>query len=213
MNGDYYYDNNGSNAPPLPLSSVVNEIVATTQSAATGAVVAPWALLPVSMWHYLVYLDYSYTTYAQWQFDVMTASIMGSLFATVYRFVATPVLPPMVFDTSRNNNNNNGSKDSSSSSSPANIKTALLIAAFVAVKSLVRVQVPAECAAGGGGGALPLFCAEPLYSLAQQQQTPIGSVAADMGINLVEGLALFGGTALVMNSLLSKRWINSSSST
>jgi hypothetical protein len=108
-----------------------------------------------------------------------------------------------VFDTS---NSNSSSKDSS----PANIKTALLIAAFVAVKSLVRMQVPAECAAGGNA-ALPLFCAEPLYGLlAQQQQTPIGGAVADMGINMVEGLALFGGTALVMNSLLSKRWIKSS---
>jgi hypothetical protein len=156
----------------------------------------------------LIYLDYSYTTYAQWQFDLITASIMGSLFATVYRFVATPTT----------NSNADDSALSSTLSSPSLIKTSLMIAAFVAVKSLVRLQVPMECAAGTG--ALPLFCAEPLYDmltsgnglLPQPGSGTAGGLVTDIGIHLVEGLALFGGTAMIMNELLySKHWIQPSS--
>ena len=71
--------------------------------------------------------------------------------------------------------------------------------AAVLLRSVVRVTVPYECAAGKDQ---PLFCVDsaPLYMLNDK-------MTAEIAMNAVEGLAMFGVTALAMSWLLERNKI------
>ena len=71
--------------------------------------------------------------------------------------------------------------------------------AAVLLISVIRVTVPYECAAGKDQ---PLFCVEsaPLYMLND-------GMAAEIAMNAVEGLAMFGIVALAMSWLLERNAI------
>mmetsp|Transcript_113626 Transcript_113626/g.328113 ORF Transcript_113626/g.328113 Transcript_113626/m.328113 type:complete len:342 (-) Transcript_113626:77-1102(-) len=104
------------------------------QTALTGAVIGGLAVLPAQALHYLYIQDYTYTTYAQWEWDWIASVIQAALFANVYRFAVRQ-------DVVENE-----------------ILTSRLVWSLVFIKSLVRVTVTPDCAAFTW-----LLCAEPYY--------------------------------------------------
>ena len=162
-------------------------MVAYAQSAFVGAFVGTWSIFPFTAFHYLVFSDYAYTTFAQWEWDLIAASVQASCFAVLYRYA----LRLDVLDSSTANGQG---KDGRAEW----IQRKVTLAA-VLLRSVVRVTVPYECAAGKDQ---PLFCVDsaPLYVLND-------GMAAEMAMNAVEGLAMFGMTALAMSWLLERNKI------
>lgn len=149
-------------------------ILAYVQSAIVGAFVGTWSVFPFTAFHYLVFSDYTYTTFAQWEWDMIAASVQASCFAVIYRYA-------MRLDTDNKW-----------------IQRKVTLAA-VLLRSVVRVTVPYECAAGKDQ---PLFCVDsaPLFMLNDR-------MTAEIAMNAVEGLAMFGVTALAMSWLLERNKI------
>jgi hypothetical protein len=141
------------------------KVVTLSQTAIVGAVIGTLCVLPVTAFHYLSFQDYSYTTYAQWEWDLIAASIQAALFANVYR---TSI--GRDFDNTTVTNR--------------------LLAAFIIVKSLVRISVGPDCASYSF-----LYCAEPFYIVDDQ-------MALTLLVNLAESIALFYPVATVLRSLL-----------
>ena len=156
------------------LPSGVQNSVAYFQSAIVGAFVGTWSIFPFTAFHYLVFSDYTYTSFAQWEWDLIAASVQASCFAVIYRY-AMRLEPDNKW-----------------------IQRKVALAA-VLLRSVVRVTVPYECAAGKDQ---PLFCvdAAPLYMLND-------GMAAEIAMNAVEGLAMFGIVALAMSWLLERNAI------
>ena len=156
------------------LPSGVQNSVAYFQSAIVGAFVGTWSIFPFTAFHYLVFSDYTYTSFAQWEWDLIAASVQASCFAVIYRY-AMRLEPDNKW-----------------------IQRKVALAA-VLLRSVVRVTVPYECAAGKDQ---PLFCvdAAPLYMLND-------GMAAEIAMNAVEGLAMFGIVALAMSWLLERNVI------
>ena len=148
--------------------------VAYVQSAIVGAFVGTWSIFPFTAFHYLVFSEYDYTSFAQWEWDLIAASVQASCFAVIYRYAMR--LEP----------------DNKWIQRKVTLAPVLLI-------SVIRVTVPYECAAGKDQ---PLFCvdAAPLYMLND-------GMAAEITMNAVEGLAMFGIVALAMSWLLERNAI------
>ena len=149
-------------------------ILAYIQSAVVGAFVGTWSVFPFTAFHYLVFSEYTYTTFAQWEWDMIAASVQASCFAVLYRYALR-----LDWDDPW-------------------IQRKVTLAA-VLLRSVVRVTVPFECAAGKDQ---PLFCVDsaPLYMLNDK-------MTAEIVMNAVEGLAMFGVTALAMSWLLERNKI------
>ncbi len=116
----------------------VMRFLAYAQTAFVGTVIGSLCVLPAQALHYLYLQDYTYTTYAQWEWDLIAAAIQGALFANVYRYAVRSDLDNETLTTR-------------------------LIWSFVIVKSLVRVTVTPDCAAYTW-----LYCAEPYYVMNDQ---------------------------------------------
>mmetsp|Transcript_14201 Transcript_14201/g.40377 ORF Transcript_14201/g.40377 Transcript_14201/m.40377 type:complete len:296 (-) Transcript_14201:136-1023(-) len=116
----------------------VMRLLAYVQTGFVGTVIGSLCVLPAQALHYLYLVDYSYTTYAQWEWDLLAAAIQGALFANVYRYA---VRSDIDNETLANR----------------------LIWSFIIVKSLVRVTVTPDCAAYTW-----LYCAEPYYVMNDQ---------------------------------------------
>ena len=142
--------------------------VASWQSAIVGAAVGLTAAAPLIAIHYL-FVDHSYQSLGQWEWDTVTAALMGAAYSTVFRYSMR--------------------QDVQDSKLSFNV-----FAAFVVVRSLGRVTIPYECS------ALPLQCGEPIGYMNW-------SMMNDLGINMLESVALFGVVGLVMESLLKQKWI------
>ena len=168
----------GNGAPSLQGFSTTQtqrqNILAYAQSAIVGAFVGTWSVFPFTAFHYLVFSDYTYTTFAQWEWDMIAASVQASCFAVLYRYALRLDLDNKW------------------------IQRKVTLAA-VLLRSVVRVTVPYECAAGKDQ---PLFCVDsaPLYMLNDK-------MTAEIAMNAVEGLAMFGVTALAMSWLLERNKI------
>ena len=148
---------------------IILKFLAYFQTVAVGAIVGPLAVMPFLAFHYLEFQDWTYVTYAQWTWDVIAAILQGSLFATTYRYTTK-------LDEDKN------------------VKFIVLLA-FIVAKSLVRVQVTPECAAGYDG--FPLYCAEPFY-IADE------SMMANLAMNTIESVALFGAISKSMDYFLER---------
>jgi len=148
--------------------------VAYVQSAIVGAFVGTWSIFPFTAFHYLVFSQYDYTSFAQWEWDLIAATVQASCFAVIYRY-AMRLEPDNKW-----------------------IQRKVTLAAVLLI-SVIRVTVPYECAAGKDQ---PLFCVEsaPLYMLND-------GMAAEIAMNAVEGLAMFGIVALAMSWLLERNAI------
>ena len=105
------------------------------KSAFLAAFVGIWAAFPILGLHYLVFSDYTYTTFAQWEWELIAASVQSSCFGIIYRYAMR--------------------SDVSNSS----LQRTVVLAA-VLLKSVIRVNVPYVCAAGDLAGGL--FCADSL---------------------------------------------------
>ncbi|KAL3787650.1 hypothetical protein HJC23_011798 [Cyclotella cryptica] len=107
---------------------------------------------------------------ASWEFDTDMGAIQSALFAIVYRYC--------VRENDKNDMLNMG-----------------VIGAFVVVRTLSRVRVPAYCSAA------PLDCGDPLgyfdWDMIQQ-----------LLLNGVESAALFGGAAAAMEVAYDRNWIS-----
>lgn len=136
------------------------------QTAFVGTVIGTLCVLPVTALHYLVFQDYSYTTYAQWEWDLIAAAVQAGVFATTFRYAVRRD----DFDNEK--------------------LIWRIIAAFVFVKSLVRITVMPDCAAYTW-----LYCAEPFYLVNEE-------MASTLLLNFAESLALFVPVAKVLQSLL-----------
>jgi len=108
------------------------------RSAFVGAIVGPWVVFPLLGYHYLIFSDHTYTTFAQWEWELIAAAVQSSCFAVIYRYA----LRQDVTD--------------------GKIQRKVVLLSTL-LKSVIRVQVPYVCAAGDLAGGL--FCAEngPLY--------------------------------------------------
>ena len=80
-----------------------------------------------------MFSDYTYTTFAQWEWELIAASVQSSCFGIIYRYAMR--------------------SDVSNSS----LQRTVVLAA-VLLKSVIRVNVPYACAAGDLAGGL--FCAD-----------------------------------------------------
>ena len=56
------------------------------KSAFLAAFVGIWAAFPILGLHYLVFSDYTYTTFAQWEWELIAASVQSSCFGIIYRY-------------------------------------------------------------------------------------------------------------------------------
>ena len=122
-------------------------IIAYAQSAVVGAFVGTWSIFPFTAFHYLVFSDYTYTTFAQWEWDLVASSVQGACFAVIYRYAMREDLADEW------------------------VKRKVVLAS-VLLRSFVRVTVPYECAAGE---QYPLFCADspPLYVVNEEMVAEI----------------------------------------
>lgn len=103
------------------------------KSAFLAAFVGIWAAFPILGLHYLVFSDYTYTTFAQWEWELIAASVQSSCFGVLYRYALRSDV------------------DNSS-------LQRIVVLAAVLLKSVIRVNVPYVCAAGDLAGGL--FCAD-----------------------------------------------------
>ena len=110
-------------------------------SAFLAAFVGIWAAFPILGLHYLVFSDYTYTTFAQWEWELIAASVQSSCFGILYRYAL------------RTDVDNSGLQR-------------IVVLAAVFLKSVIRVNVPYVCA-GGDLADGRLFCSEspPLFIL------------------------------------------------
>lgn len=135
----------------------MSTVLANVQSAAVGALVAPWAVLPVTAFHYLVFLDFSYTTYAQWQWDLIAAAVQGAAFAIAYR----AAVRKDVFDAN---------------------PLGKVVLAITVLRTFTRVQVPDECVAGD---STPLYCAGSFEPFNILSDTMAGELGVNFAESLV----------------------------
>ena len=127
-----------SNVAPRSDGDVVLSFSEYARSAFVGAIVGPWVVFPLLGFHYLIFSDHTYTTFAQWEWEIIAAAVQSSCFAVIYRYA----LRQDVTD--------------------GKIQRKVVLLSTL-LKSVIRVQVPYVCAAGDLAGGL--FCAEngPLY--------------------------------------------------
>jgi len=160
------------------------KVVTIVQTAMVGSVIGTLCVLPITALDYLYLQDYSYTTYAQWQWDLLAAAIQGALFSNVYRTTIGR-------DWNSDNNNNNNKMTSNGRGRPRRRRLLLLLWSFIIVKSLVRITVGPDCASYSPF----LYCAEPFYLLDEH-------MVQQLLINLAESTALFLPIATILEKLL-----------
>mmetsp|Transcript_8941 Transcript_8941/g.18955 ORF Transcript_8941/g.18955 Transcript_8941/m.18955 type:complete len:548 (-) Transcript_8941:1684-3327(-) len=129
--------NNNDSAAAAARKIQIKNTVAYAQSAIVGAFVGTWSIFPFTAFHYLVFTDYDYTTFAQWEWDLVASSVQGACFAVIYRYAMRQDLADKWVQRK-------------------------VVLASVLLRSFVRVTVPFECAAGDD---YPLYCADsaPLF--------------------------------------------------
>jgi hypothetical protein len=142
------------------------------ESAKTGIVgllAGGIALAPVSLLHDgLLGGDAVQNGLAQWEFDTDMGSLECALFAIVYRYCIRQDLNPQL---------NQG-----------------VLGAFVLIRTLSKIQVPAYCTAA------PLDCGSPLGYFDW-------SMLAQATLSAIESVVMFGAAAAAMNYCFEKGWI------
>jgi len=120
-----------------------------TISAFLAAFIGIWAAFPILGLHYLVFSDYTYTTFAQWEWELIAASVQSSCFGILYRYAL------------RTDVDNAGLQR-------------IVVLAAVFLKSVIRVNVPYICA-GGDLADGRLFCSDspPLFILNDAMATDL----------------------------------------
>ena len=118
------------------------------KSAFLAAFVGIWAAFPILGLHYLVFSDYTYTTFAQWEWELIAASVQSSCFGIIYRHAM------------RSDVNNSSLQR-------------IVVLAAVLLKSVIRINVPYVCAASDLAGGL--FCADsaPFFVLNDSMTTDL----------------------------------------
>lgn len=109
--------------------------VASQQTCIVGAVVGAWTVAPFLAVHHF-WFDPQYQSLAAWEWDTLTAVVQGALYAATYRYA---IREEIVQKNNTTNNTNNQDLHHTIQNT--------VLAAFVLVRSLVRVHVPLQCLA------------------------------------------------------------------